>query len=334
MGFDQPEIMRNRYWLDQSQTQLFWDLTDTRSLFPEAALWEYPGDYPNTGNDEHAAITKALSELSPDQQQFGAALGESKQVVDMFLSTAQTLASAILSVKRGNFKLAAKHLGLTRDDLVSGTSPANAWLQLQYGWKPLVSDLHGLQQQVHKKFLKGTEIEAQGFNSSTVVKKFQRGGLDITATSKSSVKVVLKAVIVREGLYGINNWGLINPASVAWELVPFSFVVDWFMPVGNTLEGLTATAGLEFQGGYKNIKKTHTVVAHGTRKGLVNVGREVNQTDIHNPGSCSWTNWEFERWKLEAFPWPEFYANTSPFMNKDGTAKAQRIGNALALLRQ
>lgn len=29
--------------------------------------------------------------------------------------------------------------------------------------------------------------------------------------------------------------GLMDPLSVAWELVPFSFVLDWFLPIGSWL---------------------------------------------------------------------------------------------------
>jgi hypothetical protein len=36
---------------------------------------------------------------------------------------------------------------------------------------------------------------------------------------------------------------------VAWELVPFSFVLDWFIPIGSYLSQLDASAGMEFLGG-------------------------------------------------------------------------------------
>ena len=41
------------------------------------------------------------------------------------------------------------------------------------------------------------------------------------------------------------QFGLTNPLLVAWEVVPFSFVVDWFLPVGDYLEGLTSLHGLK-----------------------------------------------------------------------------------------
>jgi len=39
--------------------------------------------------------------------------------------------------------------------------------------------------------------------------------------------------------------GITNPLLIGWELVPFSFVVDWFLPVGNWLESVDAMLGYE-----------------------------------------------------------------------------------------
>jgi hypothetical protein len=36
------------------------------------------------------------------------------------------------------------------------------------------------------------------------------------------------------------NLGLTDPLSVAWELIPYSFVVDWFVPIGTYLDNLNA----------------------------------------------------------------------------------------------
>jgi len=40
-----------------------------------------------------------------------------------------------------------------------------------------------------------------------------------------------------------NQMGFVNPLSVAWEAVPFSFVVDWFANVGQCLSAMTDFAG-------------------------------------------------------------------------------------------
>ena len=52
----------------------------------------------------------------------------------------------------------------------------------------------------------------------------------------------------------IANTGLLNPLSVAWELVPYSFVADWFLPVGSYLNNLDYDLGLRFLKGWITTK--------------------------------------------------------------------------------
>lgn len=50
--------------------------------------------------------------------------------------------------------------------------------------------------------------------------------------------------ITNHNLYIANQLGLVNPAVVAWELVPFSFVADWVVNVKQVLESLTTFVGV------------------------------------------------------------------------------------------
>lgn len=50
-------------------------------------------------------------------------------------------------------------------------------------------------------------------------------------------------------LQAVTNVGLTNPLEVAWELVPFSFVLDWALPIGEWLSVLDADLGWRFRSG-------------------------------------------------------------------------------------
>lgn len=50
-------------------------------------------------------------------------------------------------------------------------------------------------------------------------------------------------------LHAAAQLGLINPVNLAWNLLPYSFVVDWFLPVDGFLSALSAPWGLHFIGG-------------------------------------------------------------------------------------
>jgi len=113
--------------------------------------------------------------------------------------------------------------------------------------------------------------------------------------------------------------GLINPAEVAWELTPWSFVVDWFIPVGNFLEALTARAGVTFIDGcsaYKVVSDRH----------MTYMGYDSGALPLTNSFGITSHCESYTRRKLGGFPYPGFYYK-SPFSSKHAL-------NALALVRQ
>jgi hypothetical protein len=114
-----------------------------------------------------------------------------------------------------------------------GDVVASNWLQLQYGWLPLLKDVYDgaeflahhlsypLQKvvRVHRR-VKGTVANDYGYATFG-------GALCYT-------KLDIKAIIAEKDVVALS--GLTDPLSVAWELLPYSFVIDWFIPVGNYLQ--------------------------------------------------------------------------------------------------
>lgn len=134
---------------------------------------------------------------------------------------------------------------------------ADTWLEYSYGWKPLLKDVYD-----HAVALGVLLVEHQGVvRSARVSVKNGRervlkedDGTKYRNTTSSSLKTVRFAIDYRipDGAVSPNvAFGLLNPMSIAWELVPFSFVADWFLPIGQAIEALTATNGLVFVRGTK-----------------------------------------------------------------------------------
>jgi len=48
----------------------------------------------------------------------------------------------------------------------------------------------------------------------------------------------------------LTNSVSLQPLTVIWELLPYSFIVDWFFPIGSFLQATNATVGLTFSDGY------------------------------------------------------------------------------------
>ena len=138
---------------------------------------------------------------------------------------------------------------------------ANSWLELQFGWLPLLQDIYKVIDILGPKVEPNTASTVLGFHgyatkeSSNCVQSASPPN-----TTMNSQKTIVKSGyhayyrISNPTLYRLNTLGLINPASIAWEIVPFSFVADWFLPIGDYLESLTEDAGLTLIGSCRNIR--------------------------------------------------------------------------------
>lgn len=195
------------------------------------------------------AEIKALKALKTQKFNAGVALAEARETGELIGSTAKRLASAMNQLKSGQYRRAAQTLG------VNPRSAPRSWLEYQYGWKPLLQDVHGaaqhLAEQTNQPHL--WRVTTRGTHK---VKSKTRRSIDLTYHAVTEEKETLESCFVRLDfqpwrtfLTAAANSGLLNPAEVLWEKLPFSFVVDWFLPVGDWLGTLDATIGFDFMSG-------------------------------------------------------------------------------------
>lgn len=125
---------------------------------------------------------------------------------------------------------------------------ANAWMEYRYGWMPLLRSVYDgcellSQQRKVPDFCSGVGKDVfAAYNVDAFNSSYKR------CWTTANLRVTLKGRIIinNPDLYRLNQYGLLNPLSVAWELVPFSFVIDWFVKVGDYLNSLTDWAGMSF----------------------------------------------------------------------------------------
>lgn len=168
-------------------------------------------------------------------------LGEGKESLSMILDAATRLGSALINVKSGNFAKAFNSLKLGKVKGVSSRKTLSSnWLELQYGWVPLLSDIKS-----------GAEAFASIYNeekSVYTVSMTKAGRIysapGYTCQGGAWAKKRLKA-IVRRNETSVFSPSIVDPAIVAWELLPLSFVADWMLPVGNYLEALDVARSLD-----------------------------------------------------------------------------------------
>lgn len=186
-----------------------------------------------------------------DKGDFNAAVftGELGESVNMLADRTKQLAKAVIAAKRGRFAQAAYILGVGGHRKVSHSTKhrhrddagpqhaqriSDGWLELQYGWKPLIGDIYTLADQIAKSD-KPRSRRLRVSHSIPMLPGCLPDG-QFLVTGGGSVSKQIIAYVTED----IPSWpralGLMDPEQVVWELVPFSFVVDWFIPVGNWIQ--------------------------------------------------------------------------------------------------
>jgi hypothetical protein len=217
---------------------------------------------------------------------------------------------------------------------------SETWLEYKYAWKPLLKDVFD-----HAKALAELNIERQhairfasgkSSTSKTAQLKFEdpNPGFNWTNVSKEArfCKIGVWYRLQNNQLNTFIQLGIDNPMEVAWEIVPFSFVADWFLPVGEYLKNLTATNGLVFHAGYISKRRVANcslnVIANGKMKvvsGYIQVG------PTSGSGSATREILEISRNRLTEFPGPVFPGFRDFRDTKDGGVS--RATSAIALLQ-
>lgn len=227
-------------------------------------------------NVKNRAKTKVAHKVKGDQVNLGVSLAEAGQAFSMFGNVATRIADAYRALKHGDirgiqrsFHLHPNHARslLHRGPLDLRRHAPEFWLEMQYGWKPLLSDLYGAVEQLHTITKDGWLLRSSA--SAVETKKLVNKGVANSGIVLSDVErfLTLKARytlhywVDDNSSHTLSSWGLTNPLSVVWELVPYSFVVDWFIPVGDYLSTFDAYLGVTFRKGLESIVKDFRSVA-------------------------------------------------------------------------
>lgn len=278
------------------------------------------------------AVNKSLNVLKNMKVNLGVAFATRNQTARLLTDTSRRVANALSALKRGNFKQASSILALNnpRRRSSKGKSLSDSltsdWLSLQYGWMPLLNDLYGasdtLYKQSQKPFrTKVTASETARWQINTSPGTFWGVAINRREKGQYTRKYVYVFSYSHEGLSSLSQMGVTNPASVAWEILPWSFVIDWFIPIGNFLDSLDATLGLTFEKGcYTTFEKTSvSASANGAVReqgGYTSLNFSANRTEV----LCT-------RVPLGSFPASSFPSFSPGF-------SWRRAANALALTFQ
>lgn len=184
------------------------------------------------------ALRKMFSEVSEVSANLALLYAERKKTGESIAIALGGILKAVRQVRKGK----VPEVFMNASELAGRKKLSGAWLNYVYGIKPFCQDLHAIACSEIKVLqrIKGRHVNWWDYKHA-----------DPTVHGAGRYRASYNyAVSLKDPLYAtLAGTGLTNPALIAWELTPFSFMADWLLPIGPYLEMLSSTSGLEKHSG-------------------------------------------------------------------------------------
>lgn len=261
------------------------------------------------------AVMQLLKNLKNSKVNLGVALAEARKTAELLGTNGARLAHSLDAMMSRNVSKIGK--------MLSWKKIPQAFLEWSYGAVPLLNDIYGSAQALAEMQVNGYDLsfKALGRARKEDIRVTTGNVLDFTAQLDYNVKYTeqqsfhVVAVLPDNLLPVFSSLGLTNPLEVAWEIVPYSFVLDWIVPIGDWLSVLDASAYLSFkEGSYSRIQRYRSV-------GFSNLHSDVGYTFSGVRGRFTVDGGRMYRSVLHDFPAPPIFPRLRSPLSLDKAAK-------------
>jgi hypothetical protein len=257
MPIDRPLEYRHYWYFGMVKTDSWTTTSYSPGSWTKQADWTLSSmpDYARVRQHAYNRAYEKLRSKAMDAAGWAENLAQINKTRTMFNDRAVQLAKFVLALSKGKFDKAARILRTPRPSGVShGKALSQNFLEYEYGLKPLLKDIDSsvniLTAPPMKTAVRSRQIEqfpkvvgnGGGFGSNPRYtwseKTIYNGVLEI--------KLQATVVITSPNLLLANQLGLIDLA-LPWKLMPFSFVVDWFVNVEQVVSSMTDWYGVTLE---------------------------------------------------------------------------------------
>jgi len=221
----------------------------------EGSLIHVGGDtrferFENSSGDGATQMARARSKVS--EFNFGETLVEFNDTANLIISRLRDVTSLFRNIKRGNWDALRKQGHQISKDVRSISDGSKrlskGYLEFQFGWQPILSDIHSAIEAYGRTLsTKGDRVLKRSGNNRPTKYVDPTGlarGQFLDPSAPLEANATYGGEVRSPAVYEANRLGLANPALMVWNKLPFSFLVDWFLPISPIFGSLTAGMGL------------------------------------------------------------------------------------------
>lgn len=206
--------------------------------------------------DIEVPVNKAFQKCYDAEADVALALAEANKTISHLALTASRIAKLAKAIKSGQFvNLAPKAFAKWKKDGPIATSSSifmDAWLEARYAWRPLIMDIQAINKYLNKPSATTPRRTFRAFENvdddQEIDQTISSDGYSCRFVGTLSSSRSVRAGCLTEidlGLAAYRDLGFLNPAGLVWELIPYSFVVDWFVNVKGILSHLNPDSGIK-----------------------------------------------------------------------------------------
>lgn len=237
-----PVPNRYEYEWDGGEVGDVWRYGCTSTLVPSIPAWLIS-----------QVRGRILSRIRNSDLNIGTSLAEMKSTVEGINNILRDILDLVTTVRTrlGRFEFRSKRQVLR---YLRRTS-AGKFLEFNFGLLPLMNDVYNLTVQIGNIARQPAIFEVfeksidPTYGPSTWPSRNRANWLE--GRFERGMKAGYNFTVASPEMFDSWRYGLTNPATVIWELLPYSFVVDWFTNLGSFIDGLSYPSGCVFSSAYE-----------------------------------------------------------------------------------
>jgi len=194
-----------------------------------------------TAEEDFRLQSKFVDKVKGHEFNLAIFVAEGQEAIETTVNVVKSLITICRNVKNGNYVGAFRALNDYNQRNISttvkglGRGVGGRVLQYRYGIAPLIEDVYNAWKAYETLT---SERKDRVISTRSIKKDWYHNNLRL---DPPSVPCELRKKILyemKEHLSLPRSLGLTNPAAVLWEKLPWSFVADWFIPIGTYLNNL------------------------------------------------------------------------------------------------